>query len=215
MRKEKRNAILVSLAVGLAFAAAGGTNLPMGRAAARVVDDFFTHGGVPGNRGSQALPAAGNIEAAFSPAEGADRLVLKVIASAQREIQVMAYSFTSAPVVGALLEARKRGVRVTLVADKKSNTSDDRSGKSRAALSALSTAGVDVRLTSAFAIHHDKVLVVDREHVQTGSFNYTDAAARRNSENVLVNWNNPALAKLYVQHFERNLQTAESYAPAY
>jgi hypothetical protein len=36
------------------------------------------------------------------------------------------------------------------------------------ALSALANAGADVRTTSAFAIHHDKVLCVDKMHVETG-----------------------------------------------
>jgi len=45
----------------------------------------------------------------------------------------------------------------------------------------------------AYAIHHDKVIIADRQTVEQGSFNYSDAAAHRNSENVLVNWGNPKL----------------------
>jgi hypothetical protein len=44
------------------------------------------------------LPATGTIEAAFSPNEGAEALVLKVINSARSEIRMLSYSFTSAPV---------------------------------------------------------------------------------------------------------------------
>lgn len=58
------------------------------------------------------------------------------------------------------------------------------------------------------APEHDKVIIADRETVELGSFNYSDAAARKNSENVLVNWRNPALAKVYMQHFERNYRQA-------
>jgi phosphatidylserine/phosphatidylglycerophosphate/cardiolipin synthase-like enzyme len=161
------------------------------------------------------MPAAGTIEVAFSPNEGGEALVVKVIDSAKSELRVLSYSFTSAPVTAALLRARKRGVEVRLVADQKNNVTEDRSGKARAALSALATAGADVRTISIYPIHHDKVIVADRQTVELGSFNYSDAAARKNSENVLVNWGNPKLADVYLQHFERNYRQAVKFEPSY
>ena len=111
--------------------------------------------------------------------------------------------------------AAKRGVSVSVVADDKANTVEDRSGKARAALLALVQAGVEVRLNRAFAIHHDKVIVVDQQTVEAGSFNFSDAAARRNSENVLVNWHNPKLAAVYLGHFERNYRQAREFQTQY
>lgn len=164
---------------------------------------------------SSSVPATGTIEVAFSPNEGAEALVLKAINSARSEIRMLSYSFTSAPVTRALIDAKKRGVDIKLVADYKNNVSEDRSGKSRAALSALSNAGIEVRTIATYAIHHDKVIVVDGASVELGSFNYSDAAAHRNSENVLVNWNNPQLAKVYLAHFQRNYRQSEPYKMAY
>ncbi len=161
------------------------------------------------------VPAAGSIEVAFSPSEGSEQLVIKVVDSAKSELRILAYSFTSAPLVKALLRAKKRGVDVQLVADEKNNVRDDRSGKARAALSALVNAGIAVRTINVYPIHHDKVIVADRETVELGSFNYSDAAARRNSENVLVNWRNPKLAEVYLGHFERNFRQASSYQLQY
>ena len=164
---------------------------------------------------SYQVPAAGTVEVAFSPDEGSETLVLKVIGSAQREIRMLSYSFTSPPVARALLAAKKRGVDIRIVADQKNNTSEDHSGKARAALSLLAEAGADVRLIKAYPIHHDKVLIVDAETVELGSFNYSDAAAHRNSENVLVNWNNAQLAKVYLEHFARNYRQATLYQQQY
>jgi phosphatidylserine/phosphatidylglycerophosphate/cardiolipin synthase-like enzyme len=161
------------------------------------------------------VAATGTIEVAFSPSEGGEALVVKVADSARTELRILAYSFTSAPVTAALLRAKKRGVDVRLVADEKNNVSDDRSGKARAALSALVNAGIDVRMISVYPIHHDKIMVADRETVQIGSFNYSDAAARRNSENVLVNWRNPKLAAVYLAHFERNYRQARGFQTQY
>ena len=164
---------------------------------------------------SYSVPAAGTIEVAFSPDEGGEALVVKVIDSAKSDLRVLSYSFTSAPVTEALLRAKKRGVDVRLVADKKNNVTEDRSGKARAALAALANAGADVRTISIYPIHHDKVIVADRQTVELGSFNYSDAAAHKNSENVLVNWNNPKLAEVYLKHFNRNYRLSQPYAQGY
>lgn len=161
------------------------------------------------------VPAIGSIEVAFSPNEGAQELVIKVINSARADIKMLAYSFTSAPIVDALLKAKKRGVDIQLVVDKKSNISEDRSGKARSALSALANAGIDVRTIDAYAIHHDKLILVDSITVETGSFNYSAAAEKSNSENVIVNWNNSALAKVYTSHFERNYRQSERFTSRY
>jgi phosphatidylserine/phosphatidylglycerophosphate/cardiolipin synthase-like enzyme len=158
---------------------------------------------------------SGTIEYAFSPHEGAEKLVLKVIDSARHEIRMMTYSLTSAPVVRALIEARHRGVDVAIVSDYKNNVAEDRSGKARAALSALVNAGCRVRTISIYPIHHDKVIVADRETVETGSFNYSDAAANKNSENVLVVWKNQDLAKGYLEHWNSRFSRGEDYQTRY
>lgn len=161
------------------------------------------------------IPASGQIEVAFSPNEGSEALVIKVIDSAKKEVLLLAYSFTSTPVTEALLSARKRGVTVHIIVDEKNNVQDDQSGKSRAALSALKNAGINVRIISAYPIHHDKVIIADRQTVELGSFNYSSAAAHKNSENVLVNWNNPDLASIYLKHFERNYRQSFAYVDRY
>ena len=160
------------------------------------------------------LSATGSLEVAFSPNEGSEELVTKVITSARNEIRVLAYSFTSPAVVSALLNAKQKGVDIKVVADSKNNTTQDASGKARAALSALVNAGIDVRTIDAYSIHH-KVIITDRETVELGSFNYSSGAALRNSENVLVNWRNPQLAAAYLKHFQRNYAQATPYRARY
>jgi phosphatidylserine/phosphatidylglycerophosphate/cardiolipin synthase-like enzyme len=165
--------------------------------------------------GATRVPATGEVEYAFSPHEGAERLVLKVIGSARSELRVLAYSFTSAPVTAALIAARKRGVDVRVVVDHRSNAGQDRSGKAKAALNAMSLAGIAVRTTSAYAIHHDKVVIADQTTTQTGSFNFSAAAAKSNSENVIVLWNNPGVAHGYLRHWDRNWRQGAEWRPAF
>lgn len=49
----------------------------------------------------------------------------------------------------------------------------------------------------------------------SGCFNYSDAAAHKNSENVLVNWSNPQLAAAYLNHFQRNYRQSVAYTTGY
>ena len=63
-------------------------------------------------------------------------------------------------------------------------------------------AGIPLRVVSVYAIHHDKYIVVDGKHTETGSFNFSQAAAKSNSENVLVIWDNPAVAGRYLSQWE-------------
>jgi phosphatidylserine/phosphatidylglycerophosphate/cardiolipin synthase-like enzyme len=142
------------------------------------------------------------VENAFSPGVDAEALVLKVIASAKSTIRLAAYSFTSPKVVQALLHAKKRGVDVRVVVD-------DRGNRSKASVSAMNIllgASIPVRTNSKYAIHHDKYVIVDEIHVQTGSFNYSKAAAKSNSENVLVVWSNADLAYSYLKHWRHRYE---------
>jgi phosphatidylserine/phosphatidylglycerophosphate/cardiolipin synthase-like enzyme len=79
----------------------------------------------------------------------------------------------------------------------------------------LANAGIPVRTVSVYPIHHDKVIVSDGRSVETGSFNYTAAAEKSNSENVLVVWNNPQLASTYLQHWERNWNQGRDFVSSY
>jgi phosphatidylserine/phosphatidylglycerophosphate/cardiolipin synthase-like enzyme len=153
-------------------------------------------------------PAAAELRAAFSPGD-AQELVLSTITGAEKSILVAAYSFTSRPVAEALVEAHKRGVDVRVVADAKSN------GTKYTAVTYLANQGVPVRTNSSYAIMHNKFLVIDSRHVQTGSYNYTAAAAGRNAENVLVARDAPEIAARYAEEWQRLWEEGDEVGKRY
>lgn len=157
------------------------------------------------------VPASAQMEVGFSPEGGAERLVLKTINTSQKSIRLAAYAFTSPKIVRALVNAKRRGVDVRVVADEKSNES--KSGA--AALNLLANARIPVRVNGQYAIHHDKYIVSDEAHVQTGSFNYSQAAAQSNSENVIVIWHNPTLAASYMRHWQSRFDEGAAYRSNY
>ncbi len=155
------------------------------------------------------VQSAGELEVAFSPNGGGTDLVVKVIHSAKTSIRVLAYSFTSAPIAKALVDAHKRGVDVQVVVDK-----SQKSAKYTSA-TFVANAGIPIRIDSKHAIAHNKVIIVDGHTVQQGSFNYTKAAEEKNGENVLVNWNNPKLAEVYLKDWKKHWEHSESVAARY
>ena len=115
---------------------------------------------------------AASIETGYSPEGTALQLVLKTIDSAQQEIRLMGYSFTSPEVAGALVRAKRRGVDVKVVLDWKANTGKQNQA-SLAAMNLLVNAGIPVRTVSQYKIMHDKVIIADGRNIEVGSFNYT------------------------------------------
>lgn len=154
--------------------------------------------------------AAPGTEVAFGPEGGAEALILKHIAGAKSTIRVAAFAFSSPAIVDGLVAARKRGVDVKLVVDHEHNIAKDPKGIGRKALDTLVQAGAVAHSNSHYRIHHDKFIVADSRDVQTGSYNYA-VSANRNSENVLVIRNDPALAAKYLAHWESRFREGSPY----
>lgn len=124
--------------------------------------------------------AGDNIQVYFSPKGGCTEAVVQALKTAQSEVLVAAYSFTSAPIAGALRDAYRRGVKVSVVLDKSNQTDRYTSA------TFLSNSGIRTLIDAKHAIAHSKYMVIDRTTVITGSFNFTKAAEEANAENMLV-----------------------------
>ncbi|OPY67357.1 MAG: Phospholipase D precursor [Syntrophorhabdaceae bacterium PtaU1.Bin034] len=144
----------------------------------------------------------------FSPNGGCTEAIIKEIDKARNEILVQAYSFTSVPIAKALLDAHKRRVRVSAILDK-----SQRKEKYTSA-TFLANARIPTFIDDAHAIAHNKVMVIDRATVITGSFNFTKAAEEKNAENLLILYSRE-LAKLYVDNWEKHRQHSEEYRARY
>lgn len=138
-----------------------------------------------------------DLQAGFSPGGTAQELITDFIRSATGSADVAAYEFTSEPVAEALVQLLRRGVPVRLVADEKK--SHDR----WSLVNALACSGIQVRTDAQYSIMHNKFIVTGNNGVQTGSFNYTSSAEKRNAENALVIRDNLAVSKLYQDEFNR------------
>ena len=151
----------------------------------------------PGHATDLTLPKDTAIQVYFSPDGGCTDAINKSLGQARQEILVQAYSFTSAPIAKALLEAHKRGVKVQVILDK-----SQRSQKYSSA-TFLKNSRIPTFIDARHAIAHNKIIVIDRETVITGSFNFTKAAEEKNAENVLI-IRDKALAKVYMENWDKH-----------
>ena len=141
----------------------------------------------------------------FSPNGGGTEAIVSEIRHARAEVLVQAYSFTSTPIAKALLDARKRGVKVTVILDKSQRKAN------YSAADFLRNSGIATYIDAKHAIAHNKIMIIDRECVITGSFNFTKAAEEKNAENVLVIKGNPDLTSKYIGNFDWHLRHSEAY----
>ena len=140
----------------------------------------------------------------FSPHGHCTELAVDTLASAKHTALVQAYSFTSAPIAQALIDAHKRGVGVQVILDKSQRT------EHYSAADLLLHAGIPVSIDAAHAIAHNKVMMIDDETVITGSFNFTKAAEEHNAENLIVLHDRP-LAAEYAANWQRHQAHSEPY----
>ena len=142
----------------------------------------------------------------FSPNGGATEAIVEAIADAKTQILVQAYSFTSAPIAKALIEAHKRGVKILAVLDKSNVT------QNYSAATFLVNVGIPTLIDAEHSIAHSKVMVIDTTTVITGSFNFSKAAEENNVENLLVLTEAPALVQAYTANIQAHAAHSQPYS---
>jgi len=132
--------------------------------------------------------------------------VVHEINKARKEILVLAYSFTSKAIALALVEAKKRGVHVDIVLDR----SQEKEAYSELPL--IEEHGLSPHIDAHHAIAHNKVMIIDKRTLITGSFNFTHQAEVENGENLLVVKGHGELIGQYRENF--HVHKAHSQAPS-
>jgi phosphatidylserine/phosphatidylglycerophosphate/cardiolipin synthase-like enzyme len=145
------------------------------------------------------------IEVFFSPHGGCTEAVVEALGKAKNSVLIQAYSFTSAAIAKAIVEAHGRGVHTEAILDKSQRT------EQYSEADFLAHAGIPVLIDDKHAIAHNKIMVIDSNTVITGSFNFTKAAEERNAENLLIIASRD-LATRYTENWHTHAQHSVSYS---
>jgi phosphatidylserine/phosphatidylglycerophosphate/cardiolipin synthase-like enzyme len=143
------------------------------------------------------------VEVYFSPQDGVAKYVLQRLATAKRSIHFMTFSYTADAISDAMIAKLKAGLVVRGVFERQN------AGGSGADFTRLKQGGVDVVEDGNCYILHHKVIVIDERTVITGSYNFTGSAERDNDENLVI-VDDPALARAYLDEFQRVYAQAQA-----
>ena len=148
---------------------------------------------------------AGEIEVYFSPDGGLQDAIVREINAAQKSIKVQCYSFTNKEIAKALLEAKKRGVKIEVILDKSQRTAKYSSA------TFFHNQGIPLLIDAQHAIMHNKVMLIDGGTIITGSANFSRSAEVRNAENILILKGFPDVFEKYLANHQEHREHAEEY----
>lgn len=147
------------------------------------------------------------IQIYFSPEDKVLDHMIPLVSQAQSSIRFMAFSFTDYPLAKAMIDRASAGVNTAGIYEKTGSETDSSEMKT------FFCAHVPVRQDGNPRFLHDKTIILDNHIVITGSFNLSSNATDNNDENVII-LDNPDIAKLYMQEFDRLWSIATDLDPA-
>ena len=133
--------------------------------------------------------------------------IIPVVLGAQSSIRFLAFSFTDYPLAQTMIDRAAAGVSAAGVYEKFGSETD------AAEMDTLLCGGIPIRQDGNSGFMHNKLIIIDDRIVITGSLNFSTNAEDNNDENVII-IDNPEIAQLYVQEFDRIWSLAIDPDPA-
>lgn len=143
-----------------------------------------------------------NWNVCFTPNLKCQQLIIKELDASKHSIFVQAYSFTDPQITDALIRAKKRNVDINILLDK--------SNARNRLLPLLLNNDINVHIDAPSGIAHNKIIIIDEKVLITGSYNFSKAAYRRNTENLLI-IRNTEMIEQYLQNYHKRRQ--QSHLP--
>jgi phosphatidylserine/phosphatidylglycerophosphate/cardiolipin synthase-like enzyme len=136
-------------------------------------------------------------EPMFFPSIESEAKVVHYLNSATTTLDICVFSITYNVLGDAIIEAHKRGVKVRVISD------DEQAKNPGADIERLQAAGVPLKIDLDPKAHmHNKFVLIDKQVLLTGSFNWTKQAALKNNENFMAT-NDEYLIEKYGEEYER------------
>jgi len=144
----------------------------------------------------------------FTSEDGAlEQAIIPLVSDADESIYFMTFSYTDYPLAAAMIERFESGIDVAGVFETVGSETD------AAELNTLYCANIPVLQDGNSSFMHHKVIIVDESLVITGSMNFSTSAETRNDENIIL-IDNPDIAALYLQEFDRVWEMGKDPDPA-
>ena len=131
----------------------------------------------------------------FTPSKKCENSIVKLINQSEKNIDVAVYAINNDDIVKAIKEAYDRGVKIRILTDKLQASSK------HSKVIDLYKYGINIRVHSKFKIEHNKFAIYDSKVASSGSYNWTNPASDKNSENCIFFIKNKKVVEEYQKRF--------------
>ncbi len=160
------------------------------------IDDFFGQDVVAETPYSSIKIDGTYLDVFFSPDDHPAKRIASLLRGAEQSIYIMAYSLTANDFGDIIRQKAQNGLAVKGIMDESQVKSTGSEFK------AFTEAGLPVYIDANPGLMHHKVIIIDRQIVITGSYNFTSSAERNNDENVIIIYDK-LIASQYLAEFDR------------
>jgi len=143
-------------------------------------------------------------DAYFSPGESCRTTILNQINNAIDKLSICVFTISDDIITNAILTAHQRSVKIRIITD------NDKSLDVGSDIDRLAKNGLVIKMDKTDNHMHHKFMIADNRTVLTGSYNWTQSAARFNHENILLT-TDPGVVKSFLQEFENLWTKMDSY----
>jgi phosphatidylserine/phosphatidylglycerophosphate/cardiolipin synthase-like enzyme len=126
------------------------------------------------------IPSRETCSAFFSPGDTCRNAIIQLIDSTKTQLQICVFTISDDRITKSLLAAHHRKVQIKVVTD------NDKSLDLGSDIIQLSHAGIAVKMDNTPNHMHHKFMIADLTTLITGSYNWTQSAAKYNHENILL-----------------------------
>lgn len=139
--------------------------------------------------------ARAKTEVMFTPSLQCENKIEDLIDKSKKTVDIAVYSLNNDKLIKAIERAYFRGVKIRILTDRL-----QAAGKS-SKVTRLYNKGINIRVHSVNKIEHNKFAIYDGTKASTGSYNWTNPASRKNSENCLFIISNKQAVQEYQDRF--------------
>ena len=123
-------------------------------------------------------------------------ILIKNLKRAKTSLDVCMFTISSPQLANAVLQLHAKGIIVRVITD------EEKDGIVISQTFNFRASGIQVRNDKSSFLMHNKFIIIDRETLVNGSFNWTNQAVYGNKENILIT-NFPPIVEPYIKEFEK------------
>lgn len=142
-------------------------------------------------------PAFSEVKTAFTPSEDCEKTIVDLIDQSTKNIDIAVYAINNKQIVKALIRANKRNVELRILTDRTQASNKGSKVKK------MHEEGLNIRVHTKNKLMHNKFAIFDGQSLFIGSYNWTNAASKQNSEGCTFLIKEPENIKVYQEHFEK------------